>query len=270
MVCPFRSGDFFLAVKYFFRKKIPRSLVTSKMHGIGKVMAKLPAFMNDSSSESSYHSENDDDMNDEEDVVVDVAPPSPVGVQEEEKVPSKKGQMRLKKYQKALTEYASKYATLRDDDAKSAHTLEFAMEYPPGKSKSRKAGKNKPRRQSAYNVFFTQKLRELKDVGKDNSERLTMVGKMWKEMGENEKVAYQTMADNKNVENDPTYDANAVKKTATKAKTPEQLFLRWLKEQMVGMEQFAGVTGKELHSMALKEAKKEEYEAKKKEFYHNY
>lgn len=238
------------------------------MRGIGKVMANIPAFMNDSSSESSYHSDNDDDMNDEEEVVVDEAPPSPVGVKE--KAPSKKGQMRMKKYQKALREYASKYATLRDDEEKSAYTLEFAMEYPLGKSKSRKAGKNKPRRQSAYNVFFTQKLKELKDVGKDNTERLTMVGKMWNEMGANEKVVYQTMADNKNKENDPTYDANAVKKTVTKAKTPEQLFLRWLKDEMVGMEQFAGVTGKELHSMALKEAKKEEYEAKKKEFYHNY
>ncbi len=242
-------------------------MVTSKMHGIGKVMAKIPAFMNDSSSESSYHSDNDD-MNEEDDVVVDVVPPSPVAV-EGEKVPSKKGQARLKKYQKALREYASKYATMRDDE-QSAYTSEFATEWYGGKSRGKSAGKNKPRRQSAYNVFFTQKVKELKDIGKDNAERLTIVGKMWKEMGDDDKLTYQTMADNKNVEIDPTYDANAVKKTVTKAKTPEQLFLRWLKDQMSGMEQFAGVTGKELHSMALKEAKKEEYEAKKKEFYHNY
>lgn len=266
-----------MAVKIFFFEKIPDEVFTSKMRGIGKVMAKLPVYMNDSSSESSCHSDNDDD-DDNEDVVVDVVPPSPmmVGDEEEEKEKkkkaSKRGEARMKKYQKALKEFASRYASLRDDEEKSAYTLEFATEYPLGKSRSRKAGKGKKKRLSAFNVFFSRKLKELKETGRggvNNTERLTMVGQLWNEMSADEKAEYTRMADAKNLENDPTYDANAVKKVV-KEKTPEQLFLRWLKDRMVGMPEYAGLSGKELHKAAVKEGKKDEYTARKREFYHNY
>ena len=265
---------FLLRRKIFFLGKKGIQFLTSKMRGIGKVMSKVPIFMNnDSSSESSYHSDDDVvvdvDMDMDE---LDVVRPSSSSLTEVvDKIPSKKEQARMKKYENDLKEFGNKYVTLCEDE-RSAFTLKFASEHPLKRSRVKKAGKIKKKRLSAFNVFFSQKLKELKEDGRggvNNTERLTMVGQLWNNLSDKDRSEYQRVATEKNMANDPTYEVNTIKKEV-KAKTPEQLFMKWLKDSMIGMPEFAGLRGKELHRMALKEAKKEEYNEKKREFYHNY